>query len=180
MRHFFLIRSPPGKPLISYCKMMFALRNHNEEVVPCVPNKKMKCFRKYKPPFRPIFPFYEPANVVVRNNSKNYIRVHNTAIIFSNSFITNHWIHWNQIKLKNVCKYTGVCINMQHVCSKYIWPTECYSFHWANTVTWPAREIADTVYIAQCNNLPSIQLLFEFTRCELHAPQCILFDFIIL
>ena len=99
---------------------MFALRNHNEEVVPCVPNKKMKCFRNYKPPFRPIFLFYEPANVVVRNNSKNYIRVHNTAIIFSNSFITNHWIHWNQIKLKNVCKYTGVCINMQHVCSKYI------------------------------------------------------------
>ena len=83
-------RSPPGKPLISYCKMMFALRNHNEEVVPCVPNKKIKCLRNYKPPFRPIFLFYEPGNAVVRNNSKNDIRVHNTAIIFSNSFITNH------------------------------------------------------------------------------------------
>ena len=67
---------------------MFALRNHNEEIVPCVPNKKMKCFRNYKPPFRPIFLFYEPGNAVVRNNSKNDIRVHNTAIIFSNSFIT--------------------------------------------------------------------------------------------
>ena len=76
---------------------MFALRNNNEEVVPCVPNKKMKCFRNYKPAFRPIFLFYEPANVVVRNNSKNYIRVYNTAIIFSNFFITNHWMHWNQI-----------------------------------------------------------------------------------
>ena len=76
---------------------MFAPRNNNEEVVPCVPNKKMKCFRNYKPAFRPIFLFYEPANVVVRNNSKNYIRVYNTAIIFSNFFITNHWMHWNQI-----------------------------------------------------------------------------------
>ena len=89
MLHFFLIRSPPGKPLIPYCKMMFAIRNHNEEVVPCVPNKKMKCFRNYKPQFRPIFLFYEPGNAVVRNNSKNDIRVHTTAIIFSNSFITN-------------------------------------------------------------------------------------------
>ena len=55
--------------------MMFALRNHSEEVGPCVPNKNMKCFRNYKPPFRPSFLFYEPANVVVRNNSKNDIRV---------------------------------------------------------------------------------------------------------
>ena len=51
LRHFFFIRSPPGKPLISFCKMMFALRNNNQEVVPCVPNKRMKCFRNYKPPF---------------------------------------------------------------------------------------------------------------------------------
>ena len=71
---------------------MFALRNNNEEEVPCVPNNKMKCFRNYKPPFRPIFLYYmyEPANVVVRNNSKNNIRVYNTAIIFSNFFNTNH------------------------------------------------------------------------------------------
>ena len=76
---------------------MFVLRNTNEEVVPCVPNKKMKCFRNHKPLFRPIFLFYEPGNAVVRDNSKNDIRVHNTAIIFSNSFITNHWIYWNKI-----------------------------------------------------------------------------------
>ena len=76
---------------------MIALRNNNQEVVPSVPNKTMKCFRNYKPLFRPIYLFYEPANVVVRNNSKNYICVYYTAIIFSNFFTTNHGMHWNQI-----------------------------------------------------------------------------------
>ena len=76
--------------------------------------------------------------------------------------------------------------------------TFCFSFHSIRHCNLPTegaapcfaernvaanvREIADTVYsihlYRSVQHLAIYLLLFEFTRRELHAPQCILFDFI--